>query len=139
MNMLLFLGILFVIAASLLVLVIYKTSSNVKKTRRRTSKNAASLQAGSPWRATSIVHGKHACEAVKAIANKRFLDIEQIIPALPLPNCNVSACSCKYEFFEDRRTHTEDRRHLASLQSKAYSGGPNRRQKKRGRRKGDRD
>lgn len=137
--MLLFLGLLFVIAASLLVLAIYKTSSNVKKTLRRTSKRPAGLQAGNQWGATSIVHGKHACEAVKAIANKRFLDIEQIIPALPLSNCNVSACDCKYAYYEDRRTQTEDRRHLASLQSELHSGGTDRRRKKRGRRKVDRD
>lgn len=137
--MLLFLGILFVIAASLLVLVIYRTSSDVKRTMPRTSKSPAALHAGNPWRATSIVHGKHACDAVKAIANKRFLDIETIIPALPLSNCNVSACTCKYAYYEDRRTQTEDRRHQASPQSELYSGGTNRRRKKRGRREGDRD
>jgi hypothetical protein len=139
--MLLFLEILFVIAAALLVVAIYRTSRNVRKYTPRTGTSAinAGLQEKNAWRATSIVHGKHACAAVKAIANKRFLDIEKIIPALPLPNCNVPACSCKYVFYEDRRAHPEDRRQPASSQSAQYrkTGGTNRRRKPRGRRKGD--
>lgn len=139
--MLLFLEILFAIAASLLVVAIYRTTRNVKKNSPRTGTSAinAGLQEKNPWRATSIVHGRHACEAVKAIANKRFLEIEKIIPALPLPNCDVPACTCKYVFYEDRRAHTEDRRQPASLQSEQYlkTGGTNRRRKPRGRRKGD--
>ncbi len=137
----LFLGILFVIAVPLLVLAIQRTLSKVKKDLVRTGKRPTGLQASNPWRAASIVFNGHACEAVKAIGNKYFLDIEANFPALPLPNCDVSACNCKYAFYEDRRERNEDRRHPASRRSERYdrTGQPTRRQRKRGRRKGDGD
>jgi hypothetical protein len=92
-----------------------------------------------PYRATSIVHDDHACGAVKAIGNKRFLDTDRGIPALPLPDCNLSTCNCKYALHEDRREYDDDRRHPSALKSQLYdsAGDPNRRQEKRGRRKSD--
>ncbi len=50
------------------------------------------------------VHGKRAgcCEAVQAIAGKRFLSDE--VPKLPLSGCDASDCRCRYELFDDRRT-----------------------------------
>jgi len=140
--MLTFLKVLFVIAAPLLVLAIYRTSRNVKKYLPRTATDAINtgLEEENPWRATSIIHGRHACDAVKDIANKRFLDIEKAIPALPLPNCDVTACNCKYAFYEDRRAQTEDQRHPATQQSDQYGktgGTDQRREEERGRRQDD--
>lgn len=50
------------------------------------------------------VHGKRAgcCEAVRAVAGKRFLSNE--VPKLPLSGCDASDCRCSYELFDDRRT-----------------------------------
>ena len=92
-----------------------------------------------PYRATSIVHDDHACGAVKAIGSKRFLDTDRGIPALPLPDCDLSTCNCKYALHEDRRAFDEDRRSPSPLESDLYErvGESNRRQKKRGRRKDD--
>ena len=98
-----------------------------------------SIAPRNPWRATSIVHDEKACEAVKAIGGKRFLDTDRNIPKLPLPTCNVTRCKCKYVRHEDRRNVTEDRRHPNALQAELYdrSGEANRRARKRGRRKTD--
>ncbi len=104
------------------------------KTRAR-----AAPQARNPYRCTSIVPGDGACGAVEAIGNRRFLQVERKVPTLPLPDCDVAQCNCKYAHHEDRRDSQEDRRHPAALQTELYdkSGNQNRRGRKRGRRKND--
>lgn len=47
-------------------------------------------------------HGSSSCEAVRAIAGKRFLPDE--IPQLPLAGCDSASCGCSYELFSDRRS-----------------------------------
>jgi hypothetical protein len=42
-----------------------------------------------------------ACDAVKGIAGQRFLPGQA--PKLPLPDCMVDRCSCRYVHFDDRR------------------------------------
>ncbi len=49
-----------------------------------------------------------ACRHVQAIAGKRFLPNEA--PSLPLANCDVAYCGCRYEHHRDRRAQI-DRRH----------------------------
>lgn len=49
-----------------------------------------------------VANGSQCCEAVQAIAGKRFLHEE--IPELPLAGCDVGKCLCSYELFDDRRT-----------------------------------
>jgi hypothetical protein len=131
-------GVVSILAAVLLLAP--KISSKAKKTMSTTDKGIGKtgIQARNPWRAFSIVHDHPACEAVKAINNKRFLDTDKKL-LLPLRDCDASTCSCKYVFHEDRREYDEDRRHPASLKSKLYdeTGETNRRYKKRGRRKSD--
>ena len=92
-----------------------------------------------PYRATSIVHDDHACGAVKAIESKRFLDTDRVIPTLPLSDCDVAQCNCKYAHHEDRRNSLEDRRSPNALQSALYdqTGNTSRRTRKCGRRKDD--
>ena len=92
-----------------------------------------------PWRATSIAHDARACDAVKAIGRRRFLDTEKQLPKLPLPDCNAERCNCKYVHHEDRRDESEDRRSPNALHAELYdrSGQVNRRERKRGRRKTD--
>lgn len=92
-----------------------------------------------PWRATSIVHDEKACNAVKTIGGKRFLDVERNIPGIPLPTCDAIRCNCRYTHHEDRRDSSEDRRMPNALHTALYdrTGKGNRRSRKRGRRKTD--
>ena len=92
-----------------------------------------------PYRATSIVHCANACNAARAIGNKRFLDIDKVTPRLPLADCDAAVCGCKYAHHDDRREDHDDRRQPSALQSELYerTGKSNRRAKKRGRRKTD--
>ena len=92
-----------------------------------------------PWRATSIVFNEKACDAVKELGGKRFLDADRNTPKLPLPDCDVTECDCKYARHEDRRDETEDRRNPNALKADLYDqpGQVSRRSRKRGRRKTD--
>lgn len=110
---------------------------NGANSRKKPAKKA--VAARNPWRATSITHDENACEAVKTIAGKRFLDAERNIPKLPLPACDSDRCNCTYARYEDRRDSSEDRRTPNALQAQLYDrvGQENRRARKRGRRKTD--
>ena len=103
------------------------------------SSTRKSIAPRNPWRATSIVHDEKACDAVKAIGGKRFLDVERNIPKIPLPTCDTTRCNCKYDRHEDRRDSSEDRRMPNALHAELYdrTGKGNRRNRKRGRRKTD--
>ena len=99
------------------------------------------LTARNPFRATSIVPGFGACNAVKSVAGNRFLDVDKDVPRLPLSDCDAMKCGCKYVRYEDRREDQSGRRHPRSLQSDLYdnTGSEDRRGSRRGRRKTDRD
>ena len=114
------------------------TKTNGKARPTAGSKTAA-VAPRHPYRATSIAFDDAACEAVKALGNKRFLDRDRDVPRLPLADCSKSQCSCKYAHHDDRRDSSEDRRHPSGLKAELYERGsePNKREKKRGRRKSD--
>lgn len=99
----------------------------------------AQNQSVNPYRATYINHQDCACEAVKAISNKRFLVSKGKTPLLPLANCDVSVCGCRYVHCNDRRDNDGDRRIFKSLKTDLYeeSGEEDLRSKKRGRRSTD--
>ena len=48
-----------------------------------------------------VAHGDGCCQAVKSIADERFL-LEEA-PMLPLPTCDAETCHCTYRRFDDRR------------------------------------
>ena len=133
------------IVAILLTLAMKKTFSspgtlgfNGGNVVRKVGKN--SPVARNPYRATSIVFDVDACDAVKAVGSRRFLDTDRNLPVVPLPECSAAKCTCKYAHYEDRRTSDDEQRHPSALLSQLYesTGKPNRRQRKRGRRKSDR-
>jgi hypothetical protein len=55
-----------------------------------------------PWHAVSIIPSARACRLVHGFANERFLSRQA--PTLPLPDCTVRPCTCRYRHFQDRRT-----------------------------------
>jgi hypothetical protein len=135
---------LVLIVAILLILAMRKTFSspgtlgfNGGNVVRKSKKN--SPVARNPYRATSIVFGVNACDAVKAVGSRRFLDTERNLPVVPLPGCSVAECNCKYAHYQERRISDEDQRLPSALLSQLYesTGKENRRQRKRGRRKSD--
>lgn len=92
-----------------------------------------------PYRATSIVAGPYACDAVRLLADKRFLVADKETPELPLRNCDEPRCTCKYSHHVDRRDDGEDRRAHAGLRTELHkhTADAERRTKRRGRRSSD--
>ncbi|HSB96753.1 MAG TPA: hypothetical protein VLC91_09900 [Spongiibacteraceae bacterium] len=87
------------------------------------------------YRAVSIHCKEGACEAAKALADKRFLT--SAAPSIPLPNCDKTRCQCSYTHHNDRR-NDDERRSVHGLQTELYpqTTGSERRLR-RGRRKTD--
>lgn len=65
-----------------------------KKPKPLTSKS-------SEFHAVAINYTKTACDAAKAMAGKRFLS--DAAPRLPLPECDVADCQCRFKHYSDRR------------------------------------
>ena len=118
-----------------------KSSTNKRRANNLSVKKAGNglVEASSPYRATSISCGANACSSAREIGGKRFLDVEQSVPILPLSGCDAESCKCTYKHHDDRRSEDEERRHVNSLRADLYthSGNDDRRQSKRGRRKSD--
>ena len=51
--------------------------------------------------AVTIEANANACEAARALVGHRFLAREA--PLLPLPDCGVAECPCRYRHYQDRR------------------------------------
>lgn len=126
-----------------ITVVLLRRTKNGNTTKSRTKEIAKTTKSprrrDNPYQAKSIIFNDTACDAVKAVGNKRFLDSERRIPKLPLSDCNKQQCDCRYERHKDRRAFNEDRRNPSPLHSDLHEsvGETNRRQKKRGRRKDD--
>jgi len=61
----------------------------------------------SEFHAVSIKFGSDACSAAKELLGKRFLS--NAAPRLPLPECNLLQCKCRFKHFKDRRTDVDRR------------------------------
>ena len=73
--------------------------ANTTKLRPRT--------ANTQFHAVSIKYEGRACNAAKNMTGRRFL--ATAAPKLPLAECDVLECSCRFAHHEDRRSH-KDRR-----------------------------
>lgn len=70
--------------------------------------SAAPRDAGSTqYHAVSIRFDEGACDAAKAMSGRRFL--ASAAPRLPLPECDVLECRCRFTHHKDRR-NGRDRR-----------------------------
>jgi hypothetical protein len=64
-----------------------------------------------PFHAVAVKYPRDACPAVRKVEAKRFLAKEA--PPLPLPNCTVKNCGCRFIHYDDRRE--EERRERRSI------------------------
>jgi hypothetical protein len=53
------------------------------------------------FHAVAVLPGSIACRSALKLAGDRFLSAEA--PTLPLPECDIAKCTCRYAHFEDRR------------------------------------
>jgi hypothetical protein len=61
----------------------------------------------SAYHAVSIKFSGNACEAAREMEGRRFLS--SAAPRIPLPDCDVLDCSCRFAHHQDRRSK-QDRR-----------------------------
>jgi hypothetical protein len=66
-----------------------------------------SRTANTQFHAVSIKYEGRACDAAKSMSGRRFL--ATAAPKLPLPECDILECTCRFAHHEDRRTQ-KDRR-----------------------------
>jgi hypothetical protein len=45
----------------------------------------------------------NACSVVKSLLNVRFLDLDNVVPTIPVSGCNAEFCNCKFARHADRR------------------------------------
>ncbi|GIU07958.1 hypothetical protein [Shewanella glacialipiscicola] len=60
------------------------------------------------FHSVSIVNDGHCCEQITAISGKRFLSKDA--PEIPMEDCTVTNCQCRYQHYDDRRQLGNDRR-----------------------------
>ena len=60
-----------------------------------------------PYHAVSIKFAGNACAAAREMSGKRFLS--GAAPRLPLADCNVLECRCRFIHHSDRRTESDRR------------------------------
>lgn len=74
-------------------------------TRSPRSRNTA-------FHAVSIKLPKNACAAARSLAERRFL--ATAAPRLPLPECDVLECHCRFNHHQDRRARKDRRSPFAT-------------------------
>lgn len=84
----------------------------------------------SAFHAVSIKFEANACNAARAMAGRRFL--ASAAPKIPLPECEIMDCKCRFVHHKDRRTGKDRRSPFTSGGIAAASG-----QYERERRQGD--
>ena len=95
-----------------LILVLLAAIWVLIRIRRNTiaEKAAPKLAVSSPqsaYHAVSIKMSGPACQAAKDMAGRRFLSTAA--PKLPLPDCDVLECNCRFVHHKDRRSGKERR------------------------------
>ena len=128
------LGALLILAVVWLVLRIRSGKTNSGSQSTATPKKKPTT-----YHAVSIKYSENACDAAKAMTGRRFL--ASAAPRLPLPECDVLECRCKFAHHDDRRTGKDRRSPFAAP---GYGPGGTgsfqaERREKSDRRKGDQD
>ena len=72
----------------------------------------------SAYHAVSIKFDRNACEAAQKMSGRRFLS--SAAPRLPLPECDVLECNCRFTHHEDRRSSKDRRSPFAAA---GFGGG----------------
>ena len=76
-----------------------------KKTEKKPAQRVS--QKSTAFHAVSIKFASNACKAARDLEGRRFLS--SAAPRLPLPECDVLECNCRFVHHKDRRTG-KDRR-----------------------------
>jgi hypothetical protein len=110
-----------VLIVILIALVVMTRRDKVTTDRRTPRPSRPDLaKTGSLFHAVSIHFTDSACEAAKALEGQRIL--ASTAPQIPLPECDVPDCKCRFSHHKDRR-RGEDRRGRIPQNMLATTGG----------------
>ena len=130
--------ILIVAAIAAVVITFYlllsKLLSRIGARTRLGRAAAAEDRSAAQWRAVRVAPGLICCNAVSKLEGQVFLS--RLSPRLPLDECDVGDCRCKYVHLEDRRSGGDRRAALGELDAYLPFNQSERR-KSRGRRTAD--
>ena len=119
----------------LLWLYVRRRQSNVAT---KTEAPAGVSQKSTAYHAVSLKFASNACQAARDMEGRRFLS--SAAPRLPLADCDVLECNCRFVHHKDRRTGNERRSPFAPSGFVGGTGSFEQEQRKgRDRRSGDDD
>jgi len=125
----LMLGALLILAIAWLVVRIQQNKAMTKAGSKSRSKDSGAFHA------VAIKYSENACDAAKAMTGRRFLS--NAAPRLPLPECDLLECRCKFAHYDDRRAGRDRRSAFAPGGATGTTGSYEReRREKTDRRKG---
>ena len=124
-----------VIAIVILILIIllYQRGQSADN-KRPVASRPGKANPDSHFHAVSIKFSSTACDAAKAMESKRFLS--SAAPRIPLPECDVLECKCRFVHHKDRR-EGEDRRQTYHQSIGGDTGEHKKEQRHRGDRRND--
>ncbi len=94
-----------------------------KKPRRRVTRHERD------YHAVSIKFAPQACSAAKELEGKRFLSTAA--PRLPLPECDILECECRFAHHKDRRA-AKDRRNVFTASGFSAATGKHEQERRQG-------
>lgn len=110
----------FITIAGLLVLLFFLRSKRTSGSVRPDSKQSRANNKNSAFHAVSIVYAQNACKAAMNMDGRRFLS--GAAPRLPLPECDVLECKCRFAHHVDRRRGSDRRNPYLSQFGGAETG-----------------
>ena len=96
-----------ILLAALLLVRRTQKSISERPAPKREAQPSVRKAGNTKFHAVSIRLGSNACTAAKEMQGERFLASEA--PQMPLPDCDVTDCQCRFAHYKDRRTK-DDRR-----------------------------
>jgi hypothetical protein len=84
------------------------------------------------FHAVSIKAGPRCCQAARGMSGIRYLSKEA--PRLPLPQCDLATCECRYVHHDDRRSEPRRSADGAAGRGGMPFAGPDRRKSRQDRR-----
>lgn len=91
----LMLGALLVLAIAWLFVRVRQNKAAAVAESRPSTKDSGTFHA------VAIKYSENVCDAAKAMTGRRFLSTAA--PRLPLPECDLLECHCKFAHYDDRR------------------------------------
>jgi hypothetical protein len=96
-----------ILILGLLVAVWWLVRKRREELPKESNAQLRSKPANTQFHAVSIKYEGRACEAAKNMTGRRFL--ATAAPKLPLAECDILECSCRFAHHEDRRSHNDRR------------------------------